>query len=89
VSDDGEEAVVTGDLIHHPIQCARPGWATTFDVDVDKAHATRQQFFQRHAGASTLVFGTHFATPSAGHIVHDGAAWRFDCQKPAALGPQG
>jgi hypothetical protein len=52
--------VVTGDLMHHPVQCARPDWATTFDVDA-------------------LVFGTHFATPSAGHIVRDGAAWRFDC----------
>jgi glyoxylase-like metal-dependent hydrolase (beta-lactamase superfamily II) len=60
VSDGGEEAVVTGDLMHHPVQCARPDWATTFDVDA-------------------LVFGTHFATPSAGHIVRDGAAWRFDC----------
>ena len=80
VSDGGEEAVVTGDLMHHPVQCARPDWATTFDVDADTARAVRQEFLQRHAGTSTLVFGTHFATPGAGHIVRDGAAWRFDAQ---------
>jgi len=26
-----------------------------------------------HAG----IFGTHFPTPTAGHIVRDGPAWRF------------
>jgi hypothetical protein len=51
---------------------------TTFDIDADKAREVREEFLDRHAGTSTLVFGTHFATPSAGHIVRDGAAWRLD-----------
>jgi glyoxylase-like metal-dependent hydrolase (beta-lactamase superfamily II) len=79
VADGDDAAVVTGDLMHHPVQCARPDWSTTFDVDADGARTVRQEFLDRHAGTSTLVFGTHFASPSAGHIVRDGAAWRFDC----------
>src|SRR5712691_4654825 len=28
ISSRGEEAVITGDLMHHPIQCANPHWAS-------------------------------------------------------------
>jgi glyoxylase-like metal-dependent hydrolase (beta-lactamase superfamily II) len=79
VSSRGEDAVISGDLMHHPVQCARPEWATTFDVDPDRARTVREEFLHRYSDTATLVFGTHFATPSAGHIVRDGAAWRFDC----------
>lgn len=48
----------------------------------ETAHAVRPEFPERRAGTSTPMFGTHFATPSAGRIVGDGAAWRFDCWKP-------
>jgi len=74
----GEEAVITGDLMHHPVQCAEPRWASRFDVDADAARRTRQQFLEKHADRPVLVLGTHFATPTAGRIVRDGAAYRFD-----------
>jgi glyoxylase-like metal-dependent hydrolase (beta-lactamase superfamily II) len=73
----GDAAVITGDLMHHPVQCAEPDWASNFDVDPDRARATRRAFLAEHAAAGTLVFGTHFAAPTAGRIVADGAAWRF------------
>ncbi len=74
----GEEAVITGDLMHHPVQCARPDWGSSADVDPERALATRRAFLERYADRPVLVLGTHFATPSAGHIVRDGDAWRFD-----------
>lgn len=74
----GEEAVITGDLMHHPVQCAQPGWASRFDVDAEAARRTRLEFLNRHAGRPVLVLGTHFATPTAGRIVRDGAAFRFE-----------
>lgn len=77
--EDG--AVVTGDLMHHPVQCAEPDWASHFDVDPDQARATRRAFLAQHAKAGTLVFGTHFAAPTAGTIVADGNVWRFDVQQ--------
>ena len=74
----GEEAVITGDLMHHPVQCAEPQWASRFDVDAEAARQTRLAFLKRHADRPVLVLGTHFATPTAGRIVRDGAAFRFD-----------
>ena len=37
----------------------------------------RTAFLERYAGEPVLVIGTHFATPTAGHIVRDGDSWRF------------
>jgi glyoxylase-like metal-dependent hydrolase (beta-lactamase superfamily II) len=78
IRSQGEEAVITGDLMHHPVQCAQPGWASRFDVDPEAARHTRRAFLERQAGRPVLVLGTHFATPTAGRIVRDGDAFRFD-----------
>jgi glyoxylase-like metal-dependent hydrolase (beta-lactamase superfamily II) len=73
-----EEAVITGDVMHHPCQLAHPEWASRFDADRAAARSTRLQFLERHAGTRILVFGTHFASPSAGWIVPEGAAYRYE-----------
>jgi glyoxylase-like metal-dependent hydrolase (beta-lactamase superfamily II) len=78
ISSRGEDAVITGDLMHHPIQCSNPNWASAFDSDPDLARKTRREFLERYGDRPVLVFGTHFATPTAGHIVRDGDSWRFD-----------
>jgi glyoxylase-like metal-dependent hydrolase (beta-lactamase superfamily II) len=78
ISSAGEHAVITGDLMHHPCQLARPEWCSPFDFDREQALATRRAFIARYGDAPVLVFGTHFATPSAGRIVRDGDAWRLD-----------
>jgi glyoxylase-like metal-dependent hydrolase (beta-lactamase superfamily II) len=77
LSSDGEEAVITGDLMHHPIQMAEPEWATPFDTDQDQARKTRRAFCERYADGPVTVLGTHFHHPTAGQIVRHGAAWRF------------
>ncbi len=77
ISSQGEEAVITGDLMHHPVQCAHPDWGSSADWNGKTAEATRRAFLERHAETPTLVIGTHFATPTAGRIVKDGDAWRL------------
>jgi glyoxylase-like metal-dependent hydrolase (beta-lactamase superfamily II) len=77
VSSRGEEAVITGDLMHHPVQCAHPDWGSSADWKGDVARDTRRGFLERYADTPTLVIGTHFAAPTAGKIVRDGDAWRF------------
>jgi glyoxylase-like metal-dependent hydrolase (beta-lactamase superfamily II) len=74
----GEEAVITGDLMHHPVQCAEPGWASRFDVDPETARRTRRDFLRRCEEDHCLVLGTHFATPTAGRVVRQGDTWRFE-----------
>jgi glyoxylase-like metal-dependent hydrolase (beta-lactamase superfamily II) len=73
----GAEAVITGDLMHHPIQCAHPGWNSAADSEPALAERTRRAFLERHAGTPALVLGTHFATPTAGRVVREGDAFRF------------
>ncbi|HXH83382.1 MAG TPA: MBL fold metallo-hydrolase [Candidatus Tectomicrobia bacterium] len=73
----GRDAVITGDLMHHPIQVAEPDWASHFDTDAAQARATRRAFCARYADGPVLVLGTHFHHPTAGRIVRHGDAWRF------------
>ena len=77
ISSRGEEAVITGDLMHHPAQCAHPEWHSSADSDPHAAERTRRDFLARYADGPTLVIGTHFASPTAGRIVRDGDAFRF------------
>jgi glyoxylase-like metal-dependent hydrolase (beta-lactamase superfamily II) len=74
----GEEALITGDFIHHPCQMARPDWSSSFDFDPPMSARTRHDVFGRLAGTPTLVIGTHFAAPTAGRIVCDGDVYRFE-----------
>lgn len=77
IRSNGEDAVITGDLMHHPLQIADPGARTTFDSDPEWAQRTREAFLARYTDAPVLVLGTHFATPSAGRIVMEGGARRL------------
>ncbi len=78
IASRGEEAVITGDMIHHPCQIARPHWSTSADVDQAWARATRQSFLARYADRPVLVIGTHFAGPTAGRLVRDGDSYRLN-----------
>jgi glyoxylase-like metal-dependent hydrolase (beta-lactamase superfamily II) len=77
IHSKGQDAVITGDLMHHPVQCAEPAWASNFDVDADAARATRRGFLEKYRDGKTLVLGTHFAAPTAGKLSVDGKAFRF------------
>jgi glyoxylase-like metal-dependent hydrolase (beta-lactamase superfamily II) len=77
IESKGETAIITGDMMHHPAQIGRPEWYPGFDSDKDAAIATRKAMLKDWADRPILVIGTHFAAPTAGHIVRDGASYRF------------
>lgn len=74
----GEQAVVTGDMIHSPVQCERPHWHPRFDLDPQLAMRSRLDFLDRHCETSTLVCGTHFPSPSFGRIQARPSGFRFE-----------
>ncbi|MFZ0362612.1 MAG: MBL fold metallo-hydrolase [Candidatus Cybelea sp.] len=76
IESEGERAVITGDMAHHPCQLAHPDWSLG-DNDPDAAALTRSRLFAKWADQTILVIGSHFAAPTAGHVVRDGAAFRF------------
>ena len=77
VESRGEQAIITGDLFHSPLQMAHPDWTDSADVDGALAFETRQKFLESYADGPVLILGTHFASPTAGHIVRDGDSFRF------------
>lgn len=78
IQSRGEEAFITGDMIHHPCQMSRPEWAAYVDYDQDASTKMRRSVFSDLAQRPVLVIGTHFAAPTAGRIVRDGDAFRFE-----------
>ena len=78
VTSAGERALVTGDFLHHPVQCAEPEWAEVADADAAEAGRTRRRMLGRAAQTGALVLGTHFATRPGGRVVGDGGRWRFE-----------
>jgi glyoxylase-like metal-dependent hydrolase (beta-lactamase superfamily II) len=76
IESEGERAVITGDMTHHPCQLAHPDWVLG-DNDETAATLTRRRLFAEWADQPILVIGTHFPAPTAGHVVRDGAAFRF------------
>ncbi len=77
IESEGQSAVITGDMTHHPCQMGHPDWAPPFDTDRDASSAMRRKMFVGWADRPILVIGTHYAAPTAGHVVTDGQAFRF------------
>jgi glyoxylase-like metal-dependent hydrolase (beta-lactamase superfamily II) len=80
ISSRGQQAVITGDLMHHAIQMALPDKPGNFDMDPPTAAATRRAFLERYEDRKALVIGSHFPDPTSGWILRDGPAWRFEVE---------
>ena len=78
IQSRGEQAMITGDFMHHPCQIAHPEWSTLADSDPDQGIETRRRMFQRLADTPVLIIGTHFAGATAGRLVTDGDSYRLD-----------
>ena len=46
LASKGEEALFTGDIMHHPLQVYRPEWNSAFCVDQAASRATRRQVLE-------------------------------------------
>ncbi len=68
IQSEGKQALITGECIHHPCQIEQLDWSSSADFDSDTAAETRKRLLAEHNESSTLIIGTHFATPSAGYI---------------------
>jgi glyoxylase-like metal-dependent hydrolase (beta-lactamase superfamily II) len=77
IESRGESAVITGDMVHSPVQLARPQWSSMADEDPDEAVRSRDRLLDWVGGTGVLVLGTHFPGPTAGRVMRDGETWRF------------
>jgi glyoxylase-like metal-dependent hydrolase (beta-lactamase superfamily II) len=77
IRSGGMRAVVTGDMMHHALQCREPDWSTVFDWDKAMAARSRRQFLSDIADTDTLVLPVHFPAPTAGRVEADGERFRY------------
>ncbi|HVX78192.1 MAG TPA: MBL fold metallo-hydrolase [Bradyrhizobium sp.] len=73
-----DEAVISGDLMHTPLQTRYPELSARFDADPKQAAMSRRLFLERYCDAATLCCTAHFPSPSAGRIRRRGNG--FSCE---------
>jgi len=81
VTSRGQHAVITGDLIHSPVQCLETDWVPRPDFDPKQAAATRRAFLERYCERDVLVCASHFPSPSFGRVVREGNGFWFEYLK--------
>jgi glyoxylase-like metal-dependent hydrolase (beta-lactamase superfamily II) len=77
VGRPGQDALITGDMIHSPIQGKYPELGMRADYDSRAAGQTRRQVFDRFCDAATLMCVTHFPSPSTGRVRRWGDGYKF------------
>ncbi|NQV43789.1 MAG: MBL fold metallo-hydrolase [Rhodospirillales bacterium] len=77
LASQGHHAVLCGDLMHTPVQCAHPEWSAVFDWDLEMARTTRRRFLENRCADGQLVLTAHFPTPSLGYIEAKDDTFRF------------
>ena len=78
VNSRGQEGLFTGDIMHQPIQAARPDWAVNFGQNPEQSAITRRALLERTADTPTRLFPAHFATPTVGRVGSRGNSFIFN-----------
>jgi len=72
-----DDVVLTGDLIHVPLQTRYPELSFARDKDPGQAAVTRRAFLERYCDTSTLCCTAHFPSLSVGRITRWGDGYRL------------
>jgi glyoxylase-like metal-dependent hydrolase (beta-lactamase superfamily II) len=78
----GENVLITGDMIHSPLQGKYPEFGMMSDYDSAQASRTRRAIFDRFCEEPTLLCATHFPAPSTVRVRRWDNGYRF-MQVPA------
>lgn len=74
----GESLLLWADIVHvGDVQFARPEVTIPFDVDPDRAAATRARVLDMAATDRLEVAGAHVGFPGLGHVVRAGSGYRL------------
>jgi len=69
IDTDTGSALITGDAFHSPLQFTYPAVSAEIaDHDSAEATRTRERLVAELTDTDTIVLGTHFPTPTAGHL---------------------
>jgi glyoxylase-like metal-dependent hydrolase (beta-lactamase superfamily II) len=71
IDSDGEHAVLSADLVNHPVQLHQHGLASASDMDPERANVTRTSWLERIEREGAVVAPAHFAEPFGRIVRHD------------------
>ena len=77
VGGSGEDALITGDMIHSPLQGKYPDIGMMSDYDSAQAGVTRRKIFDRFCEEATIMCASHFPAPSIGRVRRWGDGYKF------------
>lgn len=78
VESAGKRLIALGDAMTHAyISMERPDWVSGFDMFPEEVVPTRKRLLDMAASEEVAVLGYHFPFPGVGHVMRDGAAYRF------------
>ena len=77
IKSGGQRAVVTGDLMHHALQCREPDWSTIFDWDAKQAAVSRRKFLSEVAGTGHVRAADPFPVADDGTVEADGERFHY------------
>jgi glyoxylase-like metal-dependent hydrolase (beta-lactamase superfamily II) len=69
----GRDALITGDMVHSPVQIRYPEIGMMSDYNSEQAGETRRRLFSRFCDTPTLICTGHFPSPSMGRITREKA----------------
>ncbi|WP_290051620.1 MBL fold metallo-hydrolase [Amycolatopsis solani] len=69
--------LLTGDVLHHPLQLMDPDASTRYCVDPALSARTRRRTLDWLADTGTAMIPAHFAAPSAGRVDREGSGFTF------------
>lgn len=79
VGKSGADAIITGDMIHSPLQARYPDLAVFVDHDPKQSSESRWKLFRQCCDTPTTICATHFPTPAFGRIARWGDGFKFVC----------
>jgi len=68
IGGGGRDVIVTGDVMHHPVQIVYPDWGSPADADAAMARSTRNRIVAEAEAGGTLLFGSHFSRRPCGCV---------------------
>jgi glyoxylase-like metal-dependent hydrolase (beta-lactamase superfamily II) len=77
VGKPGEDAFLTGDMIHSPLQARYPDLGMRADFDSKQAGQSRRKIFGRFCDTPTLMCTAHFPSPSTGRLARWGDGFKL------------
>jgi glyoxylase-like metal-dependent hydrolase (beta-lactamase superfamily II) len=77
VGREHQDAVITGDMIHSPLQARYPELGMRADYDSKQAGKSRRELFARVCDTPTLMCVVHFPAPSIGRLTRWDDGFKF------------